>query len=117
MEAEKALQDPKAALNHTIATIGLGLLFVWWGVVLIVDPLTRGMGVIGTGLILLGINAMRLLKGIPINVSTLAVGTIALVWGTLDTVLDLAFWQSIAVLLILIGGVTMGTLLIRSKSA
>ena len=90
-------------LNHHIATIADGLLLVWWGVVIVIDPLTIGFGAIGTGLIMLGVNGVRLLKGIPTKTSTTALGLVALVWGILDQVLALHFWPSFAALLIVIG--------------
>ena len=40
--------DRTKKLNHRFASVGWGLLFIWWGVVIMVDPLTIGMGAIGT---------------------------------------------------------------------
>ena len=61
----------KKALNHNLAVFGWGALFVWWSLVLMIDPITFGMGAMGTGLILLGINAIRAMKGIkPLGSST-----------------------------------------------
>ena len=104
------------ALNHNIATIGNGALLIWWGVVMMVHPLTIGMGAIGTGLIMLGVNAARLLKGIPTKGSTTTVGIIALVWGILDTVMTPRFELSFAIMLIVIGVVTIVSLLTRTKA-
>jgi hypothetical protein len=94
--------------NHRIATIADGLLLIWWGVVIVVDPLTIGLGAIVTGLILLGLNGIRLLKGIPTKTSTTLLGLIALLWGIFDHVLALQFWSSFAGLLIAIGIVQIG---------
>ncbi len=98
-------------LNRQIATIGWALLFVWWGISILVGPITIGMSAVGTGLILLGANAVRWVKSIPTIGSTTAVGVIALVWGALDHTLALHFWPSFATLLIIIGVVTMVSLL------
>ncbi len=92
--------DNARTLNHNFATIGNGALLIWWGIVIMVGPLTVGMGAIGTGLILLGVNAARLRNGIPTKGSTTAVGIIALVWGTLDSVFDPRFETSFAIMLI-----------------
>ena len=46
--------DRTKKLNRRFASIGWGLLFIWWGVVVMVDPLTVGMGAIGTGPDLVG---------------------------------------------------------------
>ncbi|MGZ9224132.1 MAG: hypothetical protein ACXW4M_01100 [Anaerolineales bacterium] len=103
-------------LNHNFATIGNGALLIWWGIVIMVDPLTIGMGAIGTGLIMLGVNAARLLNGIPTKGSTTVLGIIALVWGTLDTVLDPSFELSFAIMLIVIGVVRIASLLTGPKT-
>ena len=114
---EGNVNDVKATLNHKIATVGLGLLFIWWGIVVIVGPMTIGMGAIGTGLILLGINVTRMLMGIPTYGSTTIIGLIALVWGALDTIFDPRFGVSFALLLIIIGLVVIASLVTRPKTA
>ena len=76
---------------------------IWWGVCFAVGPITIGMSAIGTGLILLGANGLRLMLGIPRVGSTTVVGIIALIWGSLDTAFALRFEASLAVLLIVIG--------------
>ena len=103
-------------LNHNFATIGNGALLIWWGVVIMFDPLTIGMGAIGTGLIMLSINAARLLKGIRTKGSTTVIGIIALVWGVIDTVFGPNFGLSFAIMLIVIGLVTITSLLKRTKT-
>ncbi len=98
--------EDKTRLNHTLATMAWGTLLIWWGVVIMVDPITLALGAIGTGLILLGVNAIRTLKGIPIRNSNNWVGSIAIAWGVLDQVrhmLALSPWLSLALLLIVIG--------------
>ena len=104
-------------LNHHIANIADGILLIWWGTVIVVDPLTIGMGAIGTGLILLGVNALRLLRGIPTKPSTTALGLVALIWGALDHTLSLGLWPSFAILLIVIGLVQIGFSLASPKNA
>ncbi len=104
-------------LNHNLATFGWGALFIWWGISIMIDPITIGMSSVGTGLILLGVNAARRLKGVPTNHSTTVVGAIALVWGMLDQVFALRFGPSFAVLLILIGVITIVSLPARARTA
>jgi hypothetical protein len=99
--------------NRRLATIGWGALSVWWGISILVDPITIGMSAVGTGLILLGVNTVRHLKGIATYGSTTAVGIVALVWGALDHALALRFEPSLATLLIVTGVVTMASLLVR----
>jgi len=103
------------SLNHTFAAFGEGLLLIWWGVVMMVDPLTIGIGAIGTGVIFLGVNAARWLNGIPTKRATTVIGIIALVWGALDQAFTLSFESSFAVLLIVTGAVVIGLLLAFPK--
>lgn len=103
-------------LNRTYAAIGESALLIWWGIVIVVDPLTIGIGAVGTGLILLGVNAARYLSRIPTRRATTAVGIIALVWGALDHVLALRFWPSFATLLIVIGVASIASLLVPTKT-
>jgi hypothetical protein len=103
-------------LNHNFATIGWGALLIWWGISFMVGLITIGLSAVGTGLILLGVNAARALKGIPANRSTTVWGIVAVVWGVLDHTLALSFGTSFAVLLIVIGFAIFSSLLVRSKA-
>ncbi len=109
--------EDKGKTNHIIATVGWGLLLIWWGVSIAIGPITIGMSAIGTGLIMLGANGARLLRGIPAVASTTVVGLAALVWGALDTAMGLSFGASFAVLLIVIGGFVILSLLQRPRTA
>jgi hypothetical protein len=109
--------EDKGKTNHSIATVGWGLLLIWWGISLAVGPITIGMSAVGTGLILLGANGARLLRGIPAVTSTTVVGLTALVWGALDTTLGLSFGASFAVLLIVIGFFVIVSLFPRTRTA
>jgi len=71
-------------LNRDFETIAWGMLLVWWGLrwwPLISLP--EGTGLLGTALILLGLNAARMLKGIRTNGFTTTLGSLALVFGGL----------------------------------
>ncbi len=107
----------KQSMNRNLATVGWGALFIWWGISIVIDPITIGTSAIGTGLILLGVNAVRMLNGIPTNGSTTAVGVIALVWGALDHALSLQFGVSFATMMIVIGIVVIASLVTRPKTA
>jgi hypothetical protein len=89
-------------------------------VVILIDPLTTGMGAIGTGLILLGINAGRSWMNVPIRDSTTTWGVIFLAWGALDvtrSVYHLPAELSLAAILIVIGAVVLvKPLLVRSTA-
>jgi hypothetical protein len=103
--------------NHMIAVIGDGLLLIWWGISIVVGPITFGMSAIGTGLILLGATAARMRFHVPVKESTAVLGVIAIVWGALDTILRLQFWPSFAVMLIVIGAVVIVSHLPRLRTA
>jgi hypothetical protein len=113
MEVE---MESSKKLNRTYAAVGENALLIWWGIVIVVDPLTIGIGAVGTGLILLGVNAARYLSGIPTKRATTVVGIVALVWGALDHVLALGFWPSFATLLIVIGVASMASLLVPAEN-
>jgi hypothetical protein len=108
--------ESKKELNHLLATLADALILIWWGVVIVVEPLTFGFGLIGTGLVMLAVNGIRLLNGIPTKSSTTVLGLIALLWGIFDHALALDFWSSFAVLLIVIGVIQIGSLLVGLKN-
>jgi hypothetical protein len=114
LKGENEMESTKL-LKHNIASLGEAVLLIWWGVVLAVNPLTIGIGAMGTGLILLGVNAVRLLKGLHAKSSTTAFGIVSLTWGALDQALRLDFWPSFAVLLIVIGMVQIGYLIAQPR--
>jgi hypothetical protein len=98
--------NPKKELNHNLVVFGWGALFIWWGVAFMIDPITLGMGAMGTGLILLGINAIRVMKSIEPVGSTTNLGISFLAWGVLDEVrlrMGLPIELSFALALFVIG--------------
>jgi hypothetical protein len=108
--------DNEEQLDHAIATIALGALLIWWGLAFMIAPITIGMATIGTGLILIGANVARYLKGIPTRISTTEMGLVALVWGTLDHAFALPFGASLAALLIVIGLAVLAPLAARPRT-
>jgi hypothetical protein len=112
----EAKMDNTNTLNHNIAVIGWSMLLIWWGIAILVKPVTIGMTAIGTGLILLGLNVFRWRKGLPTRGSNTIIGIIALVWGALDHTFALSFWLSFATLLIVIGVVALASLLVRPQT-
>jgi hypothetical protein len=107
-------------LNRSLGTIGWGLIFVWWGVTEMIK-FPSGTGAIGVGLILLGMNAVRLLNGIPGNGFSITIGILALVWGGLElagSVLSLPFQLPVfAILLIVLGVSLLAPELLRTRNA
>jgi hypothetical protein len=70
--------------NRNLETITWGLLFILWGVTILFDFLPVGIGILGTGVIFLGLNAARSLDGIPTKSATTILGILAIVWGGLE---------------------------------
>ena len=103
-------------LNRNFEAIAWGALFIWWGVTELVSGLPDGTGLLGVGLILLGVNVLRVLTGIRLNGFSTTIGILALVWGGLElagAVLSLPFELPVlAILLIVLGAI----ILFRSQN-
>ena len=108
-----------AELSKRLEVVAWGALLVWWGITELVPGLPKGMGALGVGLILLGVNAERRLSGAPISVFSTFLGVLALVWGGLDlaaSVLNLPFeMPTFAILLIVLGAMLLGRELVRKS--
>jgi len=98
------------------------LLLILWGITILFDFVPAGIGLLGTGLILLGLNGVRSLNGIPTRADTNVLGILALVWGSLelaDVYLDLPFelsdWAIFAILLIVLGAILLARSLLRIR--
>ncbi len=103
--------DENTRLNKILEAMAWGALFIWWGLSLWPHLLPNGLDAAGTGLILLGVNIVRRLNGIPINGFSSILGILTLVWGALDlsrSVLHLAYRPPVfAILCILLGLILM----------
>ncbi len=109
--------DTQQTSNRTLETLAWGAFFIWWGVTELVPSLPHGIGALGIGLILLGLNAARALSGLPASGFTVTLGILALVAGGLDlagAVLRPPFEIPIfAILLIVLGVILLGRSLLR----
>ena len=98
--------------NRNLDTIAWGAFFIWWGITELLGSLPEGFGAIGVGLILLGLNMVRSMKGIPTSGFTTILGILALVWGGLElagVLLNLPFELPVfAILLITLGLLLLG---------
>jgi len=104
--------DKTLSLNRKFEAIAWGLLFILWGVTALFDFVPGGVGIAGSGLILLGLNAVRSLRDMPTKSRTTTLGILALVWGGLELtplLFDLPFELSdraiFAIVLIVLGGI------------
>jgi hypothetical protein len=71
----------KQDLNKRLETVGWGLFLIMIGGFALLKEVPEGTWLIGAGLIMLGLNAVRLMVGIRASWFTLIVGTIALLSG------------------------------------
>jgi hypothetical protein len=112
--------ENQQALNRRLESIGWGAFFVWWGVTELFQSLPEGIGAIGIGLILLGLNAIRSRNGIATSGFTTTLGILALVLGALQLVqmaLDLPFQLPVfGILLIVLGMIILGRELVGKRS-
>jgi hypothetical protein len=76
--------ENKQALNRNLDTMAWGAFFMWWGITALFKSLPVGLGTVGIGLILLGLNAARALNGISTSPFTITLGIVTLVIGGLD---------------------------------
>jgi hypothetical protein len=104
--------------NRKLEAIAWAAIFIWWGLTELVQSLTPGIGAIGLGIILLGLNAARTRTGIPASGFTTTLGILALVLGGLDltaAILHLSFELPIfAILLIVLGAIMLVRELLRN---
>ncbi len=103
-------------LNKVLEAVAWGSLFIWWGLALLLHWLPNGVDAAGTGLILLGVNLVRLLKGIPVNGFSSTLGILALAWGALDlsrSVFHLPFRLPVFEILMILLGVILLTASLR----
>jgi hypothetical protein len=75
------LDAGKRDLNRRLETVGWGLFLIMLGGFALLKEVPEGTWLIGAGLIMLGLNAVRLLAGIRASWFTLVLGTIALLSG------------------------------------
>ena len=103
--------------NRNLDTIAWGAFFIWWGITELLGSLPEGVGAIGIGLILLGLNMVRKMKGIPTSGFTTVLGILALVLGGLEiagAVLNLPFELPVfAILLITLGLLLLGSVVLH----
>ncbi len=75
--------------NRRYELITWGALFLWAGVRDLIYGLPVGTGLLGVGLILLGVNAARRLRKIPINLVSTTLGVMVLLLGLVVLFLSL----------------------------
>ncbi len=101
------------------ASMAWGAFFIWWGITELFPTLPAGLGPLGVGLILLGLNAFRRSSGEPASSFSLTLGILAVIWGGLELAgvfLSLPFEIPVfAILLIALGLMTLAPALSRGR--
>ncbi len=112
--------NAKPKISWNFETMAWGFLFIWWGLTELIPSLPTGIGAIGIGLILLGLNVARSVNGLPTSGFSITLGILALVWGGLElagTILWLPFQLPISsILLIVLGMILFARELSRSNN-
>jgi hypothetical protein len=91
----------KRALDHQFERISWALFLIMLGGLGLVPGVPSGTWLIGTGLIMLGLNVVRYLNGIPVGIFSISLGFAAIAFGVAKFVgADLPV---LPILLILIG--------------
>ena len=126
MRLPRRLRGVKMSKTHVlkrkINTLGWGLLLILWGVTILFDFVPFGVGLLGSGLILLGANVVRALNGLPTKDDNTLLGVLALAWGGLELARPLLGqlaifadwdWAIFAILLVVLGVLLLSRELLR----
>jgi hypothetical protein len=70
--------------KQNVDRVGWGLLAILWGATILFDFVPFSVGLIGTGLILLGANIFRWLNQLPTKSDNAVLGILILIWGGLE---------------------------------
>ncbi len=122
MNANQGLKmNANRILNRNFETMAWGALFIWWGLTELIPSLPKGVGLVGIGIILIGLNIARSMNGLPISGFSITIGILALIWGGLDmagALLSLPFEIPIfAILLIVLGIIILAPELTGKRSS
>jgi hypothetical protein len=102
----------KQKSNREYGVIGRGLLLILWGITILFDLIPFGLGLLGTSLILLGMNVVRSRNGLPARGNNTLLGILTFVWGILELARPILLplfrsadldWAIFAILLIVLG--------------
>jgi hypothetical protein len=76
--------DNRNNLKRNLKRVGWGLLAILWGATILFDFISFGAGLIGTGLVLLGVNVVRSIKHLHTKSDSMVLGILAIAWGGLE---------------------------------
>src|SRR5512135_1614228 len=96
--------------NNKLETVAWAAFFIWWGVTELFQSLPPGIGALGIGVILLGLNVARRRSGVPASGFTITLGILAIVLGGLEltgAILHLPFELPVFAILLIVLGASM----------
>jgi hypothetical protein len=76
--------DNRKNLKRNLKRVYWGLLAILWGATILFDFIPFGAGLIGTGLILLGVNVARAINHLHTKNENTILGILAIAWGVLE---------------------------------
>jgi hypothetical protein len=106
----RTTMEDSRALNRRYSLVGWGALLVWIGAVSFLpgERLPFGLGLMGIGIIILGVNGARhVIHALPVKGIDITLGTLALAWGAAELFRSSAFIPIALIaigLVLLIGG-------------
>ena len=95
-------------INSTLETVAWGAALILWGITGLFDFLPEGIGALGIGVILVGLNLARSWRGQPTSGFTTTLGVLALLLGAMQLArpfLHLSFELPVFAILLLALGV------------
>ena len=117
--------DNRNNLKRNLKRVGWGLLAILWGVTILFDFIPFGAGLIGTGLVLLGVNVVRSINHLHTKSDNTVLGILAIAWGGLELARPLLRqlfptadldWVIFAILLIGLGVILLTRALLISRN-
>jgi hypothetical protein len=114
LQSQEAKMTDTEAFEDRLETLAWGLLALLWGFTILLNSVPFGTGLMGTGLILLGVNVVRARRGLERGRVNTFLGIMGLCWGALELarpVLHQIFrgadldWVIFAILLVIWGGI------------
>ncbi len=104
--------------------LGWGLLAILWGITILFDFIPFGIGLVGSGLILLGVHALRSFNAQPTRGDNVTLGILAFTWGALELARPVLLlisasadwdWGIFAILLVTLGVILLVRALARTQ--
>lgn len=76
--------NEEQTLNRELERVAWGLLAILWGTTILFDFVPFGAGLIGTALILFGVNIVQSINHLPMKNAHTIPGSLILAWGALE---------------------------------